>query len=69
MGGRPALYPHEEWPGGAADPMRFRAQVNLGDLAPYAQAFATALPSSGLVQLFAGDEGGEHARVRGSARV
>jgi hypothetical protein len=62
MGGRPALYRNEEWPGGADDPMRFWAQVNLADLAPYAQAFAIELPSSGLVQLFAGDEGGELAR-------
>jgi Domain of unknown function (DUF1963) len=62
MGGRPALYPAEEWPGGADDPMRFWAQLNLAELAPYAQAFGTELPSSGLVQLFAGDEGGEYAR-------
>jgi hypothetical protein len=62
MGGRPALYPDEEWPGGAGDPMRFWAQVNLADLASFAQAFAVALPSSGLLQLFAGEEGGEYAR-------
>jgi hypothetical protein len=62
MGGRPALYPGEEWPGGADDPMRFWAQVNLAELAPYAQAYGIALPSTGLVQLFAGEEGGEQAR-------
>jgi hypothetical protein len=62
MGGRPAMYPDEAWPGGDSDPMRFWAQVNLADLAPYAQAFDVAMPSAGLLQLFAADEGGELAR-------
>jgi uncharacterized protein DUF1963 len=61
MGGRPPLYAGEQWPGGD-DPMRFWAQVNLADLAPFARAYGVALPTDGLVQLFAGDEGGELAR-------
>jgi hypothetical protein len=61
MGGAPALYPGEPWP----EPdyvMRFWAQVNLADLAPFAAAYRIAMPADGLLQLFAADEGGELAR-------
>jgi hypothetical protein len=61
MGGRPSLHPDEPWPGDG-DPMRFWAQVNLADLAPFAQAYGVTLPADGVVQLFGGDEGGELAR-------
>jgi Domain of unknown function (DUF1963) len=70
MGGRPALYPHEPWPGEEEQfPMRFWAQVNFADLAPYAQAFGIAMPSAGLLQMFGGDEGGELARYVPAADV
>jgi hypothetical protein len=42
--------------------MRFWAQLNFADLAPYALAFGIAMPSAGLLQKFGGDEGGELAR-------
>ena len=61
MGGAPALYPDEPWP--EPDyPMRFWAQLNLADLAPFASAFGIAIPPDGLLQLFAADSGGELAR-------
>jgi hypothetical protein len=61
MGGAPALHPDEPWP--EPDyPMRFWAQLNLADLVPFAAAFGIAMPPDGLVQLFAGDSGGELAR-------
>jgi hypothetical protein len=69
MGGRPALYPGEEWPGGEDDPMRFWAQVNLAELAPYARAFGVAMAPDGLVQLFSRDEGGELARCIPAAEL
>jgi hypothetical protein len=61
VGGAPAMYPGEPWP---ADPgtMRFWAQVNLAELAPYAAAYRVRMPADGLLQLFAGDQGGELAR-------
>jgi hypothetical protein len=61
MGGRPAMFPDEGWPD-AGDPMKFWAQINLADLAPYAQAYDIAMPADGLVQLFAAESGGELAR-------
>jgi hypothetical protein len=63
MGGAPGLVPGEPWPESQGKPMRFWAQLNLADLAPYAEAFGIAMPvASGLVQLFAAEEGGELAR-------
>ena len=63
VGGRPALYPDEPWPGEQDEfPMRFWAQLNFADLAPYAQAFGIAMPSAGLVEMLGRDEGGERAR-------
>jgi hypothetical protein len=61
MGGRPAMYADEEWPV-AGDPMKFWAQLNLADLAPYARAYDIVMPADGLVQLFAAESGGELAR-------
>lgn len=61
MGGAPALYQDEPWPE-LNYPMRFWAQLNLADLAPFAAAFGIALPRDGLLQLFAGEGGGELAR-------
>jgi Domain of unknown function (DUF1963) len=61
MGGAPALHPGEPWPE-PGYPMRFWAQLNLADLAPFAAAFGIELPGDGLLQLFAGDDGGELAR-------
>jgi hypothetical protein len=68
MGGAPALFPDEPWP----EPdhvMRFWAQVNLADLAPFAEAYGIAMPSGGLLQIFAGDGGGELARYVPAADV
>jgi len=62
MGGRPALHPGEDWPCVDGEPLRFWAQVNLADLAPFAKAFGIPMPTTGLVQLFAGEEGWEEAR-------
>src|SRR5689334_12490729 len=68
MGGAPALFPDEPWP--EPDyPMRFWAQVNLTDLAPFAEGFGIAMPSDGLLQMFAGDSGGELARYVPAADV
>lgn len=61
MGGAPTLDPDEPWP--ERDyPMRFWAQLNLAELAPFADAFGIAVPRDGLLQLFAGEGGGELAR-------
>jgi hypothetical protein len=61
MGGAPALDPDEPWPE-PGYPMRFWAQLNLAELAPFADAFGIAMPRDGLLQLFAGEGGGELAR-------
>jgi Domain of unknown function (DUF1963) len=61
MGGAPAMYRGEPWPE-PGYPMRFWAQLNLAELAPFAAASGVALPADGLLQLFAGDSGGELAR-------
>jgi Domain of unknown function (DUF1963) len=63
MGGAPALYPDEDWPADDGWVMRFWAQINLAELAPYAAAYGIAMPADGLLQLFAHEEGGELARV------
>lgn len=66
MGGAPALLPDEPWPDG---PMRFWAQLNLVDLAPYAAAYRINMPPDGLLQLFAADSSGELARYVPAAEV
>jgi hypothetical protein len=61
MGGAPALFPEEPWPE-PDHPMRFWAQVNLADLALFAEAFGVDMPGGGLLQIFAGDGGGQFVR-------
>jgi hypothetical protein len=68
MGGAPAMHPDEPWPE-PEHPMRFWAQVNLADLAPFASAFDIDMPRDGLLQLFAGDGGGELARYVPAAEL
>jgi hypothetical protein len=42
--------------------MRFWAQINLADLAPFARAYEIAMPPAGIVQLWAEYEGDQMAR-------
>jgi Domain of unknown function (DUF1963) len=68
MGGAPALHPDEPWPE-PDNTMRFWAQLNLADLAPFGSAYGIAMPSDGLLQLFAADSGGELARYVPAAEL